>query len=118
MSTGETVVLALYLMSMLCGMVMIGLLFYVGKTRIKKIDKAVLGYEFPNDSIFALIIRVPGYAGGFMWKWSAKRTGLTGKIEHFDLRFRWPFVTIMVLAITMFLLVVIGTMIKSYLGIV
>lgn len=83
MLTGEIIVLAFYLSSMLCGLTLIALLFFIGKTRIKEIDKAVLGYEFPHDSIFALIIRVPNYAGGFIWKWSAKRTGLSGKIEHF-----------------------------------
>ena len=86
-----------------CGFVFIGLLFYIGKTRIKEIDKAVLGYEVPHDSIFYLIIRVPNYAGGFMWKWSARRTGLEGKIEHFDARFRWPFKATMILAIAIIL---------------
>jgi len=68
------------------------LLFFIGKTRIKEIDKAVLGYEFPHDSIFALIIRAPNYASAFLWEWSAKRTHLQGKIEHFDNKFRWPFI--------------------------
>lgn len=99
------------------GITAIILLFYIGKTRIKEIDKIVYGYEFPNDSIFALMIRFPSYAGGFIWKWSAKRTGLTGKIEHFDWRFRWPFVAIMILLIMMFVLAIVGTMTKNYLGI-
>jgi hypothetical protein len=68
------------------------LLFFIGKTRIKEIDKAVLGYEFPHDNIFALMIRVPNYASSFLWEWSAKRTKLDGKIEHFDKKFRWPFI--------------------------
>ncbi len=58
---------------------MIVLLFYIGRTRIKEIDKVVYGYEFPNDSIFALIIRVPSYAGAFLWKWSAKKVVLKEK---------------------------------------
>jgi len=117
MTTAEIFVFVLYLISILCGLVMIVLLFYVRKTRIKEIDKAVYGYEFPHDSIFALMIRVPSYAGGFMWKWSAKRTGLTGKIEHFDWRFRWPFVAILILIIVMFVFAIIGTITKNYLGI-
>ncbi|MCP4489347.1 MAG: hypothetical protein GY820_18860 [Gammaproteobacteria bacterium] len=90
------------LLTVASGFVAIGLLFYIGKTRIKELDKAVLGYEFPHDSIFALIIRVPNYAGGFLWKWSAQRTGLEGKIDHFDNHFQWPFKALMIL-------IVIGT---------
>ncbi len=93
---------------------MIGLLFYIGKTRIKEIDKVVLGYEFPHDSIFALIIRVPSYASGFMWKWSARRSGLEGKIEQFDSRFRWPFIATMVLSIIEMTLVVVAYILMNY----
>ncbi len=90
----------LLLIILLSGFSAIGLLFYIGKTRIKDIDKAVLGYEFPHDSVFALGLRVPNYAGGFMWKWSARRGHLEGKIEHFDSQFRRPFIAFMVLEIT------------------
>ena len=94
---------------------MIGLLFYIGKTRIKEIDKVVLGYEFPHDSIFALIIRVPNYASGFMWKWSARRMGLEGKIEQFDRSFRWPFIATMVLVIIEMTSVIIAYILMKYL---
>ena len=66
----------------MAGTVAIGLMFYIGRTRIKVIDKAVLGYEFPNDSIFSLIIRIPNYASGFLWEWSARRTGLKRSEER------------------------------------
>jgi hypothetical protein len=99
MSIIGIVTLILALLGVVSGIIAIGLLFYIGKTRIKEIDKAVLGYEFPHDSIFALIIRVPNYAGGFMWKWSARRGHLEGKIEHFDQKFQWPFKAVMVLMI-------------------
>jgi len=117
MSTGEAVFLLLSLVAVFCGFVVIGLLIYIGKTRIKEIDKVVLGYEFPHDSIFALIIRVPNYAGGFLWKWSARRSGLEGKIEHFDIQFRWPFVATMVLAIAGMIFFVIALFLMKYLGI-
>jgi hypothetical protein len=115
MTTVQTITLFLFLFGSLCGFIAIGLLFYIGKTRIKEIDKAVLGYEFPDDSIFALIIRVPNYAGGFMWQWSARRTGLEGKIEHFDKRFRWPFIAAMVLVITSMSSMIIGTFMDKFL---
>ena len=59
MSIGELISLILAFLFVLFGAIGLGLLFYIGKTRIKEIDKAVLGYEFPHDSIFVLIIRVP-----------------------------------------------------------
>jgi len=95
----EATSLVLFLLGIFCAFIAIGFLFYIGKTRIKDIDKAVLGYEFPHDSIFALGLRVPNYAGGFMWKWSARRGHLEGKIEHFDSQFRRPFIIFMVLEI-------------------
>jgi len=117
MSVGEIILLTMDLIWMCCGFLVIGLLFYIGKTRIKEIDKVVHGYEFPHDSIFALIIRVPGYAGGFMWKWSARRSGLEGKIEHFNNRFRWPFVATMVLSILAMVFLIIARLLQNYLGI-
>lgn len=117
MSIVEAISLAIFLLGILCAFIAIGFLFYIGKTRIKEIDKAVLGYEFPHDSIFALIVRVPNYAGGFMWKWSARRSGLEGKIEHFDTSFRWPFIVAMVLAITGMVSLIVGTLLKNHLGV-
>lgn len=98
----------------MAGTVAIGLMFYIGRTRIKVIDKAVLGYEFPNDSIFSLIIRIPNYASGFLWEWSARRTGLKGKIEHFDKRFRWPFVTSFILVFFSLACAIIGVIFDHY----
>ena len=117
MPISEVVFIIVTLLAVFSSFLFIGLLFYIGKTRIKEIDKVVLGYEFPHDSIFALIIRVPNYAGGFMWKWSARRSGLEGKIEHFDARFRWPFIAVMVLAIAGITLFVISYFLMKYLGI-
>ena len=68
-----------------------------------------------SNSIFALIIRVPNYAGGFMWKWSARRSGLEGKIEHFDSRFRWPFIASMVVVIVEVILIIISSILMKYL---
>ncbi len=116
MSIGVTIALILVLLSMFCGLISFGFLFYIGKTRVKEIDKAVLGYEFPHDSIFALMLRVPNYAGGFMWKWSARRGRLEGKIEHFDAEFRWPFIAFMVLTIVGLSSLVIGIILQKIFG--
>jgi len=100
---------------MFSGVSAIILLFYIGKTRIKEIDKIVYGYEFPNDSIFALMIRFPSYAGGFIWKWSAKRSGLEGKIEHFNFKFKWPFIAAFLLFIISILSLILGVLVDKYL---
>jgi len=91
-SNPEIIMFAFLITGVLLQFISIGFLYYIGKTRIKEIDKAVLGYEFPNDSIFALGLRVPNYSGGFVSKWGAKRGRLTGKIEHFDSEFKRPFI--------------------------
>lgn len=115
MAKAEFIFYILLIVILISGFSLIGLLFYIGKTRIKEIDKAILGYEFPHDSIFALLVRVPNYSGGFMWKWFARLTGLEGKIEHFDSRFRWPFIASLVLGIVGVILIVIATILMKYL---
>ena len=70
----------------------IGMVFYLGKRHVKEIDRVVYGHEFPNDSIFALLVRIPNYAGAFTFQWSAKRSRLADKIEQFDNSFRKPFI--------------------------
>lgn len=102
----------------LCGLILsftvIGLMFFIGKTRIKEIDKVVYGYEFPNDSIFAQMIRVPSYGGAFLWRWSAKRSGLKAKIEHFDKSFQWPFKVVLLLSFLSIICFVLAYVIQNY----
>ncbi len=98
-------------------LLMIALMFYIGRTRIKAIDKVVYGYEFPNDSIFSLGLRIPNYGSAFLWKWSARRSGLEGKIEHFDKCFRWPFVAVFLLMIFGIILMVVMVLFEKYFGI-
>ena len=50
-----------------------------------------------------------------MWKWSARRSGLEGKIEHFDSRFRWPFIASMVVVIVEVILIIISSILMKYL---
>ena len=116
MSIGVAISVILFLLGVFSWFLFIGLLFYIGKTRIKEIDKAVLGYEFPHDSIFALGLRVPNYAGGFMWKWSARRSHLEGKIEHFDARFRWPFIAAMIMILIGLSSFILGTLLIKHFG--
>jgi hypothetical protein len=99
METGKLIFVIIVMLALLSAFIVIGLMFFIGKTRIKAIDKVVYGFGFPNESIFALLIRVPNYGGAFLWKWSARRSGLEGKIEHFDETFRWPFKAVILLTI-------------------
>jgi len=66
---------------------------YLGKHRIKSIDKVVLGYEIPNeaDSIFYKGIRLMNYSGAFAWHFGAKRSKLLYLRDKFDTQFQRPF---------------------------
>jgi len=116
MSTNLVISFVLAGLFVISAFLMIGLMFYIGRTRIKEIDKVVYGYEFPHDSIFALGLRVPNYGSAFLWKWSAKRSGLEGKIEHFDKRFRWPFIAAFLLMIFGCLMLIAAVLFDSYVG--
>lgn len=116
MSADEIILLTLGSIFICSIFIAIALIFYIGRTRIKEIDKAVFGYEYPNDSVFALMIRVPNYASGFLWGWSAKRTGLKGKIEHFDMGFRWPFIASFILIFFGMICAIVGVVYKNYVG--
>jgi len=116
MGASQIILTALFLLGVIAAFLMIGLMFYIGRTRIKEIDKVVYGYEFPHDSIFALGLRVPNYGSAFLWKWSAKRSGLEGKIEHFDKRFRWPFIAAFLLMVFGCLMLIAAVLFDSYVG--
>jgi len=99
------------------GIATIGMTYYLGKHHVKEIDKVVYGHEFPNDSIFALFIRVPNYAGAFAFEWSARRSGLVGKIDKFDAKFRRPFIFTFWLMIVSTTAMIVGFIIeKTFLG--
>jgi len=96
---------------------MIALVFYAGRTRVKEIDKIAHGFEIPHDSIFFLVMRVPTYGFAFLWKWYAKRMGLEGKIDHFDRGFRWPFIAAGVLGLFGIIMMIIMALFDHYAGI-
>ncbi|MCF6324509.1 MAG: hypothetical protein L3J89_09335 [Gammaproteobacteria bacterium] len=85
--------------------------------RIKQIDKAVYGHEFQDDNIVAIAIRTVNYGMPFLWKWHAKRSGLEDKIDQFDKRFRWPFITTLLMVPSMFIFMTLGLLFDQYAGI-
>ncbi len=97
----ELLSVALVGIAVIGGFSLIAMTLYLGRRHVQKVDRAVLGYELPTD-IVSLALRVPNYAGGFAWRFSARRTKLAGKIEHFDRKFQRPFI------ITFWLMIISG----------
>jgi len=92
----------------------IPLLFYIRNTRIKKMDKVVYGFEFPNDNIFAMFFRVPEYSLIFLSKLYTKKNGFEEKVAHLDKHFRWPFIAVSLLSAFNVFLIIIMTLFKKY----
>ena len=113
----KIIVVTLFSIMIISGFTSIVLMLYISKTRIKVIDRAVLGHEYPHDSIFTLGLRIPNYGAGFLWKISAKRGGLEGKIEHFDKKFKRPFVINLILMIICVFCLILGAILQNYYGI-
>jgi len=84
MKTIDLIFLILGMSGVATSFTAIGLMFFIGKTRIKKIDKVVYGYEFPHDSIFAQMIRVPSYGGAFLWESLVLKAKLSILIKDFN----------------------------------
>ena len=87
--------------------VAIGLTFYLGRNKIKEIDRLVYGYEIPGDSIFFQGQRMMNYGGAFTWRWSAKRAHLLHIRNHFDKKFELPFIITFCLFLTTGLLTIV-----------
>ncbi len=117
MGSSQIILTVLFLLGVMPMFLMAALAFYAGRTRIKEIDKIAHGFEIPHDSIFFLVMRVPNYGGALLWKWYAKRIGLAGKIEHFDRRFRWPFIAAFLLMLFGGLMLIIMVLFDNYAGI-
>ena len=88
----ELIFLFFLALGLFCGLANIGMSLYLGKRKIKEIDRVVFGYEISNDNLFYLMIRLPRYGGAFAWRWSAKRADLLEIRDHFDKKFQRPFI--------------------------
>ena len=71
---------------------MFGMMFYLGRSKIKEVDRLVYGFEIPSDSIFFQGQRLIDYGCAFAWRWGAKRTHLLHIRDHFDKKFQRPFI--------------------------
>jgi len=117
MESSQLIFLSLLFLVVGSAFLSIALIFYIGRTRVKEIDKAVYGFEMLNDSIFFLVFRVPTYGFAFLWKRYAKIVGCEGKIEHFDRHFRRPFIIVAVLTIFGSFMMIIALLFREYVGI-
>ena len=92
MPYNEIIYLGIIALIMLCAVVAIGMTFYLGRNKVKEIDRLVYGFEIPDDSIFFQILRLPKYGGVFASRWIAKRCHLTHIRDQFDKKFERPFI--------------------------
>ncbi len=101
----------LAVISVLCGVIAIGMTFYLGRNKMKKVDLIVYGYEIPSDSIFYQLLRLPQYGGTFASRWTAKRAHLLPIRDQFDKKFQRPFIItyylFMVGGVSMVLLIIL-----------
>ncbi len=99
------------------GILLIALTFYIGRTRIKEMDELIYGFEFPNDSIFFIVFRVPEYSLIFLSKLYAKKNGLEKKVAHLDKHFRWPFIAAFLLSSFSIFMMILAGVFRKYAGI-
>lgn len=86
------------------------MLIYIGKHRIKAIDKTVLGREVSGDNFAYLMLRVPNYTLAFIWPFYAKRAGLLKLRIDFDNKFKRPFMInlwLLIVGISAFLVAIV-----------
>jgi len=92
MKSPEPIFWTISVLTLICGFTAIGMSFYLGRSKVKEIDRLVHGHEITSDSIFYLILRLPAYGGAFAWRWGAKRSKLLHIRDHFDKKFQRPFI--------------------------
>ncbi len=110
MRDDELIFLCFLGVGLICGFIFIFMTFYLGRRRIKEIDRVVFGYEISSDSIFYQGLRLMDYGGTFAWRFYARRIGKEWMRERFDKKFQRPF-------IIRFWLMIIGVLSFSVAGI-
>ena len=114
MVTEKLLFLTFFAVAMICAVVSLVMLMILGRTRMKKIDKYIYGHEFEHDSIFFQIARLPQYILVFSSRWFAKRTGQLEFYEHFDKKFKRPFLVAYMIVIFGALFMGLAWVVKEY----
>ncbi len=81
---------------------------------MKKVDEYYYGFNVDNDSIFFQVVRFPIYVNIFSSRWYAKRAGQLDMYEHFDKKFKRPFLIAFMLVISSFLFAFVSWFIQKY----
>lgn len=117
MNLNQIIYIVLVLTIVVCGFIFIGLVFYIGRKKIKEIDRIVLGKEVPkdSDSIFYKGMRLMNYGGAFAWRLGAKRSKLLHLRDHFDKNFQLPFKLFFLLGIVGACLIVLLFLLDKFL---
>ncbi len=110
----EVLFLGFLSLGLLCGFTVIFMTFFLGRKKIKEIDRLVYGYEISSDSIFYKGLRLMNYGGAFAWRFGAKRSKLLYIRERFDKNFQRPFIIYFWLVITCSLASAIAILLDEY----
>lgn len=81
---------------------------------MKEVDEYIYGHKFEDDSIFFQIARLPQYLTVFSSRWLAKRTDQLEFYEHFDKKFKRPFLISFYLVVLGWALVFITWIIDKF----
>ena len=114
MTTADLLSLITFFAFIVSGLVSLIIMVVLGRTRMKEVDKYVYGHKFEHDSIFFQIARVPQYLTVFSSRWFAKRTGQLEFYEHFDKKFKRPFLISLLFAILSLVFMMIGLLMDKY----
>ena len=104
----------LFVLFMLSGFITIAMAFYLGRHKVKEIDRLVYGYEIAGDSIFFQIMRIPHYGDAFAWHFYARRCHLLPIRDHFDKKFQRPFMVTSFFAWIGIISMIIGVILDKF----
>jgi len=92
---------------LLLGLCLLFIVYILGRTKMKEVDKFYYGASFEKDSIFFQLTRFPMYAYFFTSRWAAKRGGHLEIYDHFDSKFKRPFLVAQFIA---FIIILFGVL--------
>ncbi|HED15997.1 MAG TPA: hypothetical protein ENI64_04145 [Gammaproteobacteria bacterium] len=114
MLTVELLSLVTFILALLCALISFVVLAVLGRTRMKVVDKYIYGHAFEHDSIFFQMARLPQYILVFSSRWYAKRTGQLEFYEHFDKKFKQPFLVAYLIVLFGVVMMVLSWVITEY----
>ena len=74
------------------GCITFGMIFYLGRTKMKEVDRLIYGFETQGESFSLQAQRMMDYGAVFTWRWHAKRAERLYVYDHFDKKFKRPFI--------------------------